>query len=107
MCEHLDAPESELLRRLRALVGAEIPIVVSLDLHANVDEDLVGTADGVVAYRTYPHVDMVGTGRRVRDARAARIGRDRILGHKTHPVLDPDHDPIHAQRAGTIAVSTH
>lgn len=60
--------EGELLRRLRDRVGAEMPIVVSLDLHANVTPEMVQLADGLVIYRTYPHVDMAQTG-----ARAMRL----------------------------------
>lgn len=61
--EHLDDGEGELLRRLRALVG-DVPIVVSLDLHANVTPLMVAGADVLDSYRTYPHVDMSVTGRR-------------------------------------------
>ena len=62
--EHLEDPEGELLARIRHLVGAEIPIVGSLDLHANVTAQMLTKADALVAYRTYPHIDMVETGRR-------------------------------------------
>jgi microcystin degradation protein MlrC len=61
--EHLDDGEGELLACVRAVVGPEIPIVASLDLHANVTEQMLSSADGLVAYRTYPHVDMAETGR--------------------------------------------
>ncbi len=60
--------EGELLRRLRDRVGPDLPIVVSLDLHANVTPEMVELADGLVIYRTYPHVDMADTG-----ARALRL----------------------------------
>lgn len=66
--EHLDDGEGAFLRRLRDLLGAEIPIVVSLDLHANVTPEMVELSDALVIYRTYPHVDMAVTG-----ARAARL----------------------------------
>ena len=59
---HEDA-EGELLKRLRALVGDQLPIVASLDLHANVSADMLQLSDGLVAYRTYPHVDTEATGR--------------------------------------------
>ncbi|MGQ0674865.1 MAG: M81 family metallopeptidase [Rhodospirillales bacterium] len=65
--EHLDDGEGELLARVRALVGASLPVVASLDLHANVTPAMVAHADALVAYRTYPHIDMAETG-----ARAAR-----------------------------------
>ena len=41
-----------------------VPIVASLDLHANVTRAMMERADGLVAYRTYPHVDMAATGER-------------------------------------------
>lgn len=65
--EHLDDGEGELLRRVRALAGDSTPISVSLDLHANMSEQMVELADALDAYRTYPHIDMGETG-----ARAAR-----------------------------------
>jgi microcystin degradation protein MlrC len=66
--ESFDDGEGELLRRTREAVGSRVPIVASLDLHANVTRAMVERADALVAYRTYPHVDMAQTG-----ARAARV----------------------------------
>src|SRR5215210_3127087 len=62
--ETFDDGEGELLRRVRAAVGPRVPIVASLDLHANVTQAMVAGADAMVAYRTYPHVDMAQTGAR-------------------------------------------
>ncbi|SMF14406.1 Microcystin degradation protein MlrC, contains DUF1485 domain [Tistlia consotensis] len=62
--EHHQDGEGELLRRVRAIVGKDLPVVVSLDLHANVTPAMVELADALVAYRTYPHVDMAVTGGR-------------------------------------------
>lgn len=62
--EHFDDGEGELLRRVRALVGPAVPVVASLDLHANVTAQMLASADALVAYRTYPHVDMAETGAR-------------------------------------------
>ena len=64
VCEHLDDGEGELLERLRQVVGPRVPIVASLDLHANVTQKMLTLADALVAYRTYPHVDMAETGDR-------------------------------------------
>lgn len=49
-------PEAELVRRCRRAVGA-IPIMVTLDLHANEDHELTEAADAVFVLKTYPHVD--------------------------------------------------
>ncbi len=59
-----DDGEGELLRRVREIVGDRVPIVASLDLHANVSDSMVQTADALSIYRTYPHVDMAQTGAR-------------------------------------------
>jgi microcystin degradation protein MlrC len=61
--EHFDDGEGEVLRRVREVIGKDLPLVVSLDLHANVTPDMVEHADALIAYRTYPHVDMADTGR--------------------------------------------
>lgn len=64
VCEHLDDGEGEILARVRAAIGADVPLVASLDLHANVTERMVDNADALIIYRTYPHIDMAETGRR-------------------------------------------
>ncbi len=61
--EHPDA-EGELLQRVRAIVGGDVPIVISLDYHANVSLRMVDEADAILPYRTYPHVDQYETGQR-------------------------------------------
>jgi microcystin degradation protein MlrC len=61
--EHFDDGEGEILRRVRQVIGDKLPLVVSLDLHANVTPEMVHHADALIAYRTYPHVDMADTGR--------------------------------------------
>jgi microcystin degradation protein MlrC len=53
---HEDA-EGEFLARLRRRLGPEIPVVVSLDLHANVTQKMAENASALIAYRTYPHID--------------------------------------------------
>lgn len=68
-----DDAEGELLRRIRAVVGPEMPITVSLDPHANMTRCMTDQADALVPYRTYPHVDMKPAG-----AQAMRLLLDRI-----------------------------
>jgi microcystin degradation protein MlrC len=63
VAEHLDDGEGELLARVRRVIGKDLPLVVSLDLHANVTPEMVEHADALIAYRTYPHIDMADTGR--------------------------------------------
>ncbi|MCD0503179.1 M81 family metallopeptidase [Bordetella petrii] len=53
----VDDTEGVLARRLRELVGPGVPIVATHDLHCNVSQDTVDALDGLIAYRTNPHVD--------------------------------------------------
>ncbi len=90
VADHLDDADGEMLRRVRVAVGSRMPIVASLDFHANVSPAMVAAADALPCYRSYPHVDMAETG-----ARAAAI-LDQILRrpvtarvHRTLPFLMP------------------
>ncbi|MEO0382530.1 MAG: M81 family metallopeptidase [Pseudomonadota bacterium] len=60
----VDDAEGSLLAAVRDTVGHDVPIVASLDLHANLSKAMVEMTDGLEAYLTYPHVDMATTGRR-------------------------------------------
>jgi microcystin degradation protein MlrC len=53
---HEDA-EGEFLARLRHRLGPDVPVVVTLDLHANVTQRMADNANALIAYRTYPHID--------------------------------------------------
>ena len=68
--------EGELLRRVRAIVGAT-PVAISLDPHANLTELMVSTTDAISPYRTYPHVDMPAAGARAMRLLLRRIALDR------------------------------
>ncbi|HET6220511.1 MAG TPA: M81 family metallopeptidase [Dongiaceae bacterium] len=83
VAEHLEDGEGELLRRVRGIVGPQLPVVASLDLHANVTEAMVEAATMLIACRTYPHVDLAETG-----ARAAReLARILSTGTVPHKAL--------------------
>jgi microcystin degradation protein MlrC len=73
-----DDGEGEILRRVRAIVGNECPIVVSLDLHANMSSAMFEYADAMTAYRTYPHVDMAETGVRSAQLMTRLAAGDRL-----------------------------
>ena len=86
-----DSPEAWLVTEIREWVGPDLPIVVSLDLHANVDKALLDAADYVVCYRTYPHIDMTGTGARAFELLSRRLnGAPRLAcSHVRIPFLIP------------------
>ncbi len=79
VAEHFDDGEGEVLRRVREVIGKDLPLVVSLDLHANVTPEMVEHADALIAYRTYPHVDMADTGRACAEHLALLLGTKQKL----------------------------
>jgi microcystin degradation protein MlrC len=60
--EGIDDVEGTLLGELRAVVGKEVPIVVTLDLHGNMTPAMVEHADILLNCHEYPHVDMYDRG---------------------------------------------
>lgn len=86
MAEHAPDGEGELLRRLRARLGPDLPIAVSLDLHANVTQGMVDCADVITAYRTYPHIDMKETGARAMEQLLARIAHGKPWARAWRPI---------------------
>ena len=94
VAEHVDDAEGELLERLRAVVGPALPVVASLDLHANVTARMLRHASAMTAFRTYPHVDMAETG-----ARAAGLLALLLAGTplSTHAERLPFLLPLNAQ----------
>lgn len=55
--------ETEIVTKVRQVVGGNVPIVVELDMHGNVSQQLVDLADVIVAYDTNPHIDPYERGR--------------------------------------------
>ncbi len=82
--------EGELLSRLRAIVGPDLPIAVTLDLHAIATPAMIAQAQIFVSYKTYPHVDMRETGRHAgRLLDAAMRGATRPATYRAHrPMLE-------------------
>ena len=83
VAEHHDDGEGELLHRIRALVGDRLPIVTSLDYHANMTRVMVRHASAMIGYRTYPHIDMAATGGR---AGLCLIGCCASAGRSIRPI---------------------
>ncbi|KAI2616505.1 Microcystin LR degradation protein MlrC [Hypoxylon sp. NC1633] len=62
MCvEGLDDVEYELLRRCREVIGSDVLVSASMDLHGNVSRELAHQTDLITCYRTAPHVDVAQT----------------------------------------------
>lgn len=66
-------PETDAVREIREVVGYDMPIMVTFDLHANKNEDILKEADGVFGYQSSPHIDMRNTGIRAGSAMIATL----------------------------------
>ncbi|MFB6133511.1 MAG: M81 family metallopeptidase [Halanaeroarchaeum sp.] len=91
--------EGPLTADVREIVGQDVPIVVTLDLHGNITDQLVEAADALVAYEEYPHIDMGDTGRR---------GMELLLGMlrgEIDPVMHIERPPnlIYGPNQNTLA----
>ena len=89
--------EGHLLRRIREYVGPQIPLVATLDLHANVTRRMVEAADVLTLYHTAPHIDVMGTGKRGAEAlrRILLDGAIPVTAYRKMPLVVP------AERANT------
>ena len=93
---HLDA-DGEILRRIRQLTGPDLPIIVTLDLHANVSAQMAQYSTAIVAYRSNPHLDQFERGRE------AALLMARTLKGEVRPVQALETPPmlIHISRQHT------
>jgi microcystin degradation protein MlrC len=111
ICEHgaaitteEDDPDGAVFTLVRNIVGPVVPIVATVDLHANVSDRMVNTVDALVSYRRNPHTDMAERG-----AEAARIlsellnGMRTTVAHVRMPVCAPPTQLLTAPGTGPYA----
>jgi microcystin degradation protein MlrC len=111
ICEHgaaitteEDDPDGAVFERVRSIVGPTVPIVATVDLHANVSDRMVDSVDVLISYRRNPHTDMAERG-----ADAARIlaeltdGMKVAVAHVRMPVCAPPTQLLTAPGTGPYA----
>ena len=62
VAEYSHDPDGLLMSHVRKVVGPDVPIIATLDLHANISQRMVDACDLIVGYRTNPHVDQIERG---------------------------------------------
>jgi microcystin degradation protein MlrC len=75
--DHADAQISELARDI---LGSDVPIVITHDLHGNPSRRIVAASDALIGFRTYPHIDQGDTGRRAADLMNELLSKNSRLG---------------------------
>ncbi|MFA6471618.1 MAG: M81 family metallopeptidase [Candidatus Latescibacterota bacterium] len=83
-----DDGEGYILESIRKNIGYEMPIVVTLDFHATLTPLMASTANSMIVYRTYPHMDMAERGSE------AGMMMNRILSGKLSPALALSKQPL-------------
>ncbi|MEO1218553.1 MAG: M81 family metallopeptidase [Bacteroidota bacterium] len=89
---NIPRPEAEIAKRVRAVVGDDIPIVASFDLHGNEDEDFLKWADGAFVTKRYPHYDSYLQGERA--------------SHYLRQIMKGEYTPSKATRKPGIITAT-
>ncbi|MDH4442033.1 MAG: M81 family metallopeptidase [Rhizobium sp.] len=89
--EGLDDAEGDWISAARAVVGADVPVAASYDLHGNVTQKIIDQLDIFVGYRTAPHIDVRETMVRAWSmlVRALKTGEKPGVAWAPVPVLLP------------------
>lgn len=85
-------PEAEIAKRVRAIVGDEVPIVGTFDLHGNEDEEFLQWADGAFVTKRFPHYDSYLQGERA--------------AHYIRQIMRGEYKPTKATRKPGIITAT-
>ncbi len=73
--EQYDDADGVIAAAVRAKIGPDVPLVISLDLHANITRLLVDSVDAIAAFKTAPHIDHRDTGQRAARMLVRRLQR--------------------------------
>jgi microcystin degradation protein MlrC len=86
-----DDVEGYVLSIARRVLGPDRPIVMTLDLHANITKRMVENANAIVGYHTYPHVDMFETGQKAARLmlRTLKGGCRPVMAYRKLPLIIP------------------
>ena len=87
--QHDDDAEGAFIKATRDALGDDMPVFVTLDLHANITPKMAQYADSIIGYDTYPHVDMFDRGKEAAElmARTVRGEVKPQLAYRQLPLL--------------------
>jgi microcystin degradation protein MlrC len=88
VAQHIRDADGNTVEKIRGVVGPDLPIVMTLDLHANVSPRMISGVTATTIYRTNPHIDQRDRGRE-----AARILQEIMEGH-IRPVQALEKPPV-------------
>ncbi len=102
LAEGISDPEGQLLMAVRRELGPGVPVIVTLDLHANMSQARVDAASGFVGYSTCPHTDLYDTGVRAGSLLLRAVSGDvaPVATMRKLPMITPA--PAHDTNQGPI-----
>jgi microcystin degradation protein MlrC len=111
ICEHgaaitteEDDPDGLVFATVRGIVGPGVPIVATVDLHANISDRMVDQVDTLISYRRNPHVDMAERGTEAADVLRELLAGLRVeVAHVRMPVCAPPTQLLTAPGTGPYA----
>ncbi|WP_316149567.1 M81 family metallopeptidase [Cupriavidus sp. BIC8F] len=111
LCEHgaaitteEDDPDGLVFELVRSIVGPSVPIVATIDLHANVSDRMVDAVDTLISYRRNPHTDMAERGTDAADILVELMQGARFcVAHVRMPVCAPPTQLLTASGTGPYA----
>lgn len=111
ICEHgaaitteEDDPDGLVFQMVRNVVGGAVPMVATIDLHANVSDRMVDTVDVLISYRRNPHTDMAQRGAEAADVLHELIeGLPVTVAHVRMPIVAPPTQLLTAPGSGPYA----
>lgn len=103
-----DDGDGWILERVRRAVGPSVPIVATLDLHANISQRMVDMADVLIGYDTYPHVDQRERAREACDLMLRLVRREiRPTAVLVKPPMMPTSQNMTTDREPMAALIAH
>jgi microcystin degradation protein MlrC len=111
ICEHGAAitteesdPDGVVFELVRSIVGPDVPVVATVDLHANVSDRMVDHVDTLISYRRNPHTDMAERGAEAADVLLEYMkGASITVAHVRMPVCAPPTQLLTAPGTGPYA----
>ncbi|MCL2498146.1 MAG: MlrC C-terminal domain-containing protein, partial [Symbiobacteriaceae bacterium] len=90
VAQGVDDPELDIVTSVRQLVG-DIPIIVTLDLHSNLQQEMVEACQGIFGFDTNPHIDSYERAKEAAEhlARIFNEGIKPVCAFKHPPMVPP------------------
>jgi microcystin degradation protein MlrC len=87
---HTHDPDGDMFTLVRRIVGPGVPVIATLDLHANVSKEMMDATDMMIGYRTNPHVDLAERGEEAARAMLEIFAGVRVVKHRVRlPLVAP------------------